>query len=760
MNLFHRLLCLAPFSVLAATAATGFDTTVSPFLKKNCIGCHNARQQSGNVNLSQYKSLEDLKEHREIFELVLRKVSTGEMPPAPLPKPKAAEAKLFSGFLEKRFDQLDRSAKPDPGRVTARRLNRMEYNNTIRDLLGVNFQPAEDFPADDSGYGFDNIGDVLTLSPILMEKYFNAAEQIARKAIDTEPLPKPIKVAFNGGRVKGRRANVIEISHVFPAAGHYEVMAALAGPSALTQPKPVELTYLVDGQSVAVANAALVSSAALAGKDKLPSATVKFFVSTPGTKTLRVQFDPALIPNASQEVNDKTLKDFALLVDRAEIRGPYDPVRTIPETQKRLIACTPAAPECARNTLSAIAGGAWRRPVTSAEADKLMRVFDAARKEGDSFEEGIQAGLQAILVSPHFLFRIERGSGVVDPQGQESLTSYELASRLSYFLWSSTPDDTLLRLAASKQLQRPAVLQAQVLRMLKDPRADALADGFAGQWLQYRNLDLVRPDPERFPAWKPELKAAMQEETRLVFLDALRSNLSVMSLLDSRSTFLNETLAKHYGIAGVTGKDFRKVALPDGRRGGILSMGSVLTVSSYPTRTSPVIRGKWVLENILNAPPPPPPPDVPLLDEKTVGTKMSLREQMKAHRSNPTCSSCHARMDVLGFGLENYDAIGGWRERDGNFALDVSGTLPSGQSFSGPEALKRILAADPKPFTSAFAEKLMTFALGRGVERSDRLALNNLLKATALQQNRMQSFILEIVKSAPFQKRRPEAPKS
>lgn len=757
MNLLLRLFCLATFSLLTATAAaaaTGFDTTLSPFLKKNCIGCHNSRQPSGNVNLMQYKTLEDLTEHREIFEIVQRKVSTGEMPPAPLPKPKAEEAKLFIGFLEKHFDHLDRNAKPDPGRVSARRLNRMEYNNTIRDLLGVNFQAAEDFPADDSGYGFDNIGDVLTLSPILMEKYFNAAEQIARKAIDTEPLPKPTKVAFNAGRVKGRRANVIEISHVFPAAGYYEVMAALAGPSALTQPKSVELTYLVDGQSVAV------SSAALAGKDKLPSATAKFFVSTPGTKTLRVQFNPALIPNAEQEVNDKTLKDFALLVDRAEIRGPYDPVRTVPETQKRLIAFLPAAPDCARSTLSAIAGRAWRRPVTPSEGDKLMRVFDAATKEGDSFEEGIQAGLQAILVSPHFLFRIERGSGLLDKQGQESLSAYELASRLSYFLWSSTPDETLLKLAAGKQLQRPAVLQAQVLRMLKDSKADALADGFAGQWLQYRNLDLVRPDPERFPAWKPELKAAMQEETRLVFLDALRSNLSVMSLLDSRSTFLNETLAKHYGINGVTGKDFRKVALPDGRRGGILSMGSVLTVSSYPTRTSPVIRGKWVLENILNAPPPPPPPDVPLLDEKSVGMKMSLREQMKAHRSNPSCSSCHARMDVLGFGLENYDAIGGWRERDGNFALDVSGTLPNGQSFSGPEALKRILAADPKPFTSAFAEKLMTFALGRGIERSDRPHLNNLLKATALQQNRMQSFILETVKSAPFQKRRPEAPKS
>jgi hypothetical protein len=746
-----RFLCLSLLA-MAASAATAFDSTLSPFLKKNCVGCHNSRMQSGSVNLQQYKSLEDLEKHRDVFEVVLRKVTTGEMPPAPLPKP--ADAKVIVGLLEKHFDKLDRSVKPDPGRVTARRLNRMEYNNTIRDLLGIDFQPAEDFPSDDSGYGFDNIGDVLTLSPILMEKYFNAAEQIARRAINTEPLPKPVKIGFGAGRVKGRRANIIEISHVFPAAGMYEVMAALGGPAALTQPKPVELSYLLDRKPVASA------TAAVAPKEKLPSATVKFFVPTPGTMTLRVQFDPTLIPNAADEVNDKTLKDFTLLLERTEIRGPYEPVRTIPETQKRLIACAAEAPGCARTTLTNLARRAWRRPLQLAEGDKLMRVFEAAVKEGDSFEQGIQAGVQAILVSPHFLFRLERGSGVKDKNGDEALSDLELASRLSYFLWSSMPDETLLKLAEARQLSRPATLNAQVLRMLKDPKADALADGFAGQWLQYRNLDLVRPDPERFPAWKPELKWAMQEETRLVFLDALRSNQSVPGLLDSRTTFLNETLAKHYGIPGVAGKEFRKVTLPDGRRGGLLSMGSVLTVSSYPTRTSPVIRGKWVLENILNAPPPPPPPDVPTLDEKAIGTKLSLRDQMKAHRSNPSCASCHARMDVLGFGLENYDAIGAWREKDGNFALDASGTLPNGQSFAGPEALKKILAADPKPFTAAFAEKLMTFALGRGVERGDRVHLNNLLKATALQQNRMQSFILEIVKSAPFQKRRPEAPKS
>ncbi len=743
--------CVAIESLLAASPS--FEASVAPYLKKNCAMCHNTRRQEGGVNLLQFKTAADLVAQRSVLETVLHKIETGEMPPAPLPKPPAIQSKQVVQWLEKHFEALDRNSKPDPGRVTARRLNRMEYNNTIRDLLAIEFKPADDFPADDSGYGFDNIGDVLSLSPVLMEKYLNAAEQIARKAINTEPLPKPAKVSFGAGRMKGRHANFLEITHNFPSAGNYEVQGFVTGAKAGGPEWKTSLRFLLDATSP-------VEIETIMGTDRPRNATRKLFVAIPGIHNVRVEFDAALIPNAADEVNDKTINQFQMLMDRIEVRGPYEPVRTIPESQKRLLVCRESDPGCARLLLAKLARRAWRRPLAATELDALMKIVDVARKAGDSFEQSIQAAMQAVLVSPHFLFRIEKSSGKLDADGLELLTDLDLASRLSYFLWSSMPDETLLNLAEKNLLRRPGALEAQVRRMIADPKADALSDGFAAQWLEFRNLDLVKPDPDRFPSWNPQLKNAMQEETRRFFLDLARGNGSILDMIDAKYTYLNETLARHYGIDGVSGNEFRKVVLPDARRGGILSMASVLTVSSYATRTSPVLRGKWVLENVLNAPPPPPPPDVQLLDEKTIGTRMSMREQLKLHRSNATCASCHARMDVLGFGLENYDAIGAWRTKDGNFDLDASGTFPSGESFSGPEQLKKLLAANPKPFADCFAEKLMTFALGRGVERSDRRSMAAIVKTAAAQQFRMQAFIVEIVKSAPFQKRRPEAPKS
>ena len=744
------LLLLLP---LLASAATSFESTVAPYLKKNCAMCHNARKQEGSVNLLQFQSAKDVTAKRDIWETVLRKIETGEMPPAPLPKPPAAQSKLVTGWVEKHFAALDRNTKPDPGRVTARRLNRMEYNNTIRDLIGIDFKPAEDFPADDSGYGFDNIGDVLSLSPVLMEKYLNAAEQIARKAINTEPFPATTKITFGANRMKGRFANYLEITHNFPSPGIYELQGSVTGPKAGGPEWKTPLRFSLDGGTP-------ISIETTMGTDRPRNSTHRAIISVPGVHKVRVEFDETLIPNAKDEVNDKTINQFVLLMDRLEIRGPYEPFRNIPASQKQLIPCAATEPACEQTVLSSLARKAWRRPITGTELASITRVATKAREAGDTFEQSIQAAMQAILVSPNFLFRIEKATRNPGPDGLESITDTELASRLSYFLWSSMPDEALLLLAEKNQLRKSGILEAQVKRMIVDPKADALADGFAGQWLEYRNLDLVRPDPERFPTWNPQLKNAMQEETRRFFLDLTRNNASILNMIDARYTYLNETLAKHYGIPGVVGEDFRKVLLPDAKRGGILSMASVLTVSSYATRTSPVLRGKWVLENVLNAPPPPPPPDVQLLDEKSVGAKMSMREQLKLHRSNATCASCHARMDVLGFGLENYDAIGAWRNKDGNFDLDSSGTLPSGETFSGPEQLKKILASNPKPFADCFAEKLLTFALGRGVERSDRLNLAAIVKAASLQQYKLQTFILEIVKSAPFQKRRPEAPKS
>jgi hypothetical protein len=744
---------MLPLLLLLAASPPSFEKDVLPVLRKNCGGCHNSRQQEGGVNLLAFPSESSVTPQRDLWETVARKIDNAEMPPAPLPKLPPAQARTVSSWVDQHFARLDRQAKPDAGRVTARRLNRFEYNNTIRDLLGIDFQPAADFPADDSGYGFDNIGDVLTLSPLLMEKYLNAAEQILRRAINTEPLPQPARVNFAAGRMKGRRAYFLSLTHDFPAAGDYDIQAFLNGPKAAGPEWKTNIRFSIDGGDS-------VEQEVVLGDSRPRNATSRAHIDQPGVHRIRVEFDPSLIPNAADEVNDRSLSQFSLLIDRLEIRGPYNPLRVEPPSQKQILFCTEATPGCARQILARFAGRAWRRPASTRELDALTHIATKARTAGDSFEQSMQAALEAVLVSPHFLFRIETGDGRRDKDGMEWLSGYELASRLSYFLWASLPDDTLLDLAAAGKLRDTEVLLAQVRRMLASPKAVALADGFAGQWLEYRNLDLVRPDPTRFPAWTPALKSAMQDEARLTFLDTLRTNASLLSLIDSPSAWLNETLARHYNIPGVSGPAFRKVQLPDGRRGGILSMASVLTVSSYPTRTSPVLRGKWILENILNAPPPPPPPDVQPLDEKSVGTKMSMREQLKLHRANPTCASCHSRMDVLGFGLENYDAIGAWRERDGAFPLDVSGTLPTGETFSGPAELKRILLANPQPFASCLTEKLLTYALGRGLDRSDRPVVRSIVKSLALRDFRSRTLIEEIVKSAPFRKRRPEAPKS
>jgi hypothetical protein len=382
-----------------------------------------------------------------------------------------------------------------------------------------------------------------------------------------------------------------------------------------------------------------------------------------------------------------------------------------------------------------------------------------ARKEGQTVEQGIQLAMQAVLVSPHFLFRIEKHPAPNDPASVAKVSDVELASRLSYFLWSSMPDETLMTLAQSGKLRAPGVLEAQVKRMLADGRSAALAENFAGQWLEIRNLDSVKPDPQKFPEWGPELKEAMRAETRMFFEHVLRENRPLNEFLDARYTFLNGMLAKHYGIAGVTGPDFRRVELATNQRGGILSHASVLTVSSYPTRTSPVIRGKYVLQNVLGAPPPAPPPDVPPLDEGSVGSAGSLRQQMEKHRSNAVCASCHNRMDTLGFGLENYDGTGKWRSKDGKFDIDVSGTMPNGKSFQTPAEMRTLLLDQMPDFTRCITEKMLTYSLGRGLERFDKRTVESIGKKLAANGYPFQLLIHEIVQSLPFQMRRGEAPK-
>jgi hypothetical protein len=475
-----------------------------------------------------------------------------------------------------------------------------------------------------------------------------------------------------------------------------------------------------------------------------------------GDHTFRAGFinDTFVDTLPEKEIYDREKNKF---LDSITFVGPFES-GVEPPSRKKILTCDPnSGRACVESIVSGLARRAYRRPVTNEEVASLLRFVDLGVREGLSVEQGIQLSIQAMLVSPHFLFRIEHQPDPTNPDAVHRISGIELASRLSYFLWSSMPDDELLDLAEAGRLRDPAVLDAQVQRMLADERSAALAANFAGQWLETRNLDSVTPDPEKFPTWGPELRDAMKAETRLFFEEVLRKNLPLATFLDADFTFLNGLLAKHYGIEGVKGVEFRRVPLGTEQRGGVLGQAGVLTVTSYPTRTSPVIRGKYVLENILGAPPPPPPADVPALDEAAVGTAASLRKQMEQHRSNPTCASCHERMDALGFGLENYDAIGAWRTTDGQFPVDSSGALPNGKSFTTPAEMRKILLADEHEFARTMTEKMLTYALGRGLESYDKRTVNEITRKLEASEYRFQGIIQEVVRSLPFQMRRGEA---
>ena len=531
----------------------------------------------------------------------------------------------------------------------ARRLNRYEYNATVRDLLSIPFQPAADFPADDSGYGFDNIASVLSLSPALMEKYLAAAEKVARSAVIPPTPPQP----------SAQRFAASDFHFKVDFEGDYDVLIALHG-----HPDPLNIVFSVDG----------VPAETLA-----PDAN--------GTAEFRIRFGPG---NPRLRVDSSHLS-------YVELRGPYSPATPpLPESYRRVFRCGHAPGHhtlaCARTNLADLARRAYRRPVTGDEIDGLLRFVQQA----DTIDQGMQLAVEAILVSPRFLFRIEPA---------EALDDFQFASRLSYFLWSSLPDEELFQLAAQHHLRDPEILHAQIHRMLLDPKSRALADSFAGQWLETRNLDSLQPDPSKFPEFNNELRRDMQQETRLFFQSIIRGDAPISEFLSANYTFLNQRLAAFYGIPNVEGAQFRRVDLPaDSHRGGILTQASVLTVSSYPARTSPVIRGKWILQNLLDSPPPPPPPNVPKLDETAFPATATMRERLEQHRANPACKGCHARMDPLGFSLENYDAIGHWRTHDGDSPIDAG---------DGPDALKQLLLQDQDRFARALASKLMTYALGR-----------------------------------------------
>jgi hypothetical protein len=747
----------------ASTVAPGsFREQVAPILEKYCNKCHGGARPKADLNLTAFTDEASVAKDLKVWEQVLEFVRSGEMPPEGKPKPSEEESARLVHWIEAQLSTASCSGLDDPGRVTLRRLNRSEYNNTIRDLVGVDFRPADDFPSDDVGYGFDNIGDVLSLPPILMEKYLAAAEQVAEKAIVADPRPTGPTKHWEGKRLKGGSSHgdacrilastgEIYADHDFPKDGDYLLRARAYAQQA--GPEPAKMAFRLGDKDL---HAVDVTA------EEAEPAVYEFAVQVPaGKQKVAVAF---LNDYFKADDPNPDRRDRNLLIERLEVVGPLE-LPTLPETHKRIVSETPRDGndrEVARKILEPLATRAYRRPLRPGEVDRLAQFVELAKKSGDSFEKGIQLALEAMLVSPHFLFRVEVDR-VRRPQGQQQpppgsvrpLNDYELASRLSYFLWSSLPDEELFRLAGEGKLHEDATLEAQALRMMKDPKAKALTEDFADQWLQVRNLKTVTPDPKLFPAFDDALRAAMLRETELFFEAIMAEDRSVLDFLDADFTFVNEKLARHYGLSDVKGDEFRRVTVPGDRRGGVLTLASVLTITSNPTRTSPVKRGKWILEQILGTPPPPPPPDVPELKEDVVLTG-TLRQRMEQHRSNPSCASCHSRMDALGFGFENYDAVGAWREKDGSFAIDPAGTLPSGETFAGPAELKKVLKKRQAEFARCLTGKMMTYALGRGLDYPDRCAVDRVVDGLAQDQYRFSRLVLGIVKSDPFRKRKGE----
>lgn len=736
-----------------------YESHVRPFFEQYCFGCHGERKRAG-LDLRAYPDAASVLANRKTFEAVLQNLESNLMPPENKPRPAPAERAQLVAWLKRELFTVD-CTRPDPGRVTLRRLNRTEYNNTIRDLVGVDFQPAADFPMDDVGYGFDNIGDVLSLPPVLLEKYLAAARRILDQALVTGPPTPPTVRVQDGqwlggtpGEAGGRSlfsAGEIRVEHAFPRAGEYTLRLHVSGDQA--GPEPVKIALRLGDQPLGVF---AVSAAANA-----PQVIATNLHLVEGRQWLGVAF---LNDYYQPDAPDPTRRDRNFHLLGVEIAGPLSTnPPPLPESHRRIFFAqpsvrTPAAErDCARRLIAEFARRAYRRPVAPEEVTRLLRLYETARAGGENFEAGVKLALTAVLVSPHFLFRGELQPEPDNPQAVHPINEFALASRLSYFLWSTMPDEELFRLAGQGRLRKE--LKAQVRRMLRDPKARALVDNFAAQWLQFRNLDVAAPDPATYPGFTEELRAAMRREAELFAEHILREDRSVLEFLDADWTFVNEPLARHYGLPGVEGGGFRKVSLKGTPRGGVLTMGSFLTITSNPTRTSPVKRGKWVLENLLNAPPPPPPPDVPELpDNPEAQLTGSLRQRFEQHRADPMCASCHALMDPIGFGFENFDGVGAWREQDEGFPIDPAGQLASGEAFRGPDDLKRILlTAKRGEFLRCLASKMLTYALGRGLEYYDQCAVDSVVETLQRGQYRFSALVLGVVQSVPFQLRRGEA---
>ncbi|HYR89227.1 MAG TPA: DUF1592 domain-containing protein [Terriglobia bacterium] len=798
--MLRRIFVCAGMVLAAYAPAAGQSaSTTRALLDTYCVTCHNQRSATAGLTLDKM-DLNKIGEDSAVWEKVVHKLRTRAMPPPGRPRPDMPSYKVLVTHLETELDHAA-TAKPDPGRPAVHRLNRTEYANAIRDLLAIDIDRESLLPIDEVDHGFDNIGDALSVTPVLMERYMSAARTIARMAAG-QPEIRPFSETYEipkfltqDDRMSdelpfGSRGG-IAIRHDFPADGEYTIRVFLQRNSrdyirGLAEPH--ELDFRLDGERIKVLTAG--GGAELKGEPgpifsqagKIGDAASETYEHGGAEQKLEVRFRAKagqrlvavtfLSKNAVPEgVFQPPLTQFQLVqfkggnpyIDNVVITGPYDVTGVADTTaRQKIFVCRPTrvADEeaCARKILSTLARRAYRRPVTDKDVGALLRVYDAGRSEG-GFEAGVQAALERILAGPEFLFRIER-----DPAGVPADTAYrisdlELASRLSFFLWSSIPDDQLLDLAESGKLKDPATFEQQVRRMLSDRRSTSLVTNFASQWLYLRNIGSKTPDPKLFPEFDENLRQAFQQETELFLESTLREDQSVLRLLDANYTFLNERLARHYGIPDVYGSHFRRVTLGpefDARR-GLVGQGSLLTVTSYANRTSVVLRGKWLLENLLGAPPPPPPPDVPSLEDSgTDGKPLPLRQLMEKHRENPGCASCHASIDPLGFALENYDAVGRWRTADAGTPVDSSGVLPDGTQLQGPSGLRNVLLSRPEEFVNVFAERMLVYALGRGVEYYDFPAIRNIAREAARQEYRWSSLILATAKSLPFQMRRSE----
>jgi hypothetical protein len=756
-------------------------------LSKYCFTCHNDKLKSGNLALTTLDISAPAK-NSEAWERVIRKLETGAMPPAGRPRPDKATAESLVRYLE---TDLDRAAlaNPNPGRPGLQRLNRAEYRNAIRDLLALDIDVASMLPPDTAGFGFDNNADALTLSSALTERYLSAAAKISQIALTRprgmptpetffEPTDRSVGTRWNDEMPFGTRGG-IALHYLFPADGDYLIE---------TRPKEngandgfENFSTEVHQLDIAI-DSARVLSAGLGGPEWTGQnrlgpqrAEMEKKLLDQMKVTVHVKAGEHLVQAYFAQKTATVVED---LFDPSLRREPYRPVGGVPklsflritgpltgtatagdtESRRRVLLCSPGSPTdetCAKRIISTLARRAYRRPVTDAEiAVPLARYRAGAKQNG--FESGVEMALRSILVSPKFLFRVESQPAGIAPNTPYHLSDIDLASRLSFFIWSSIPDETLLDLAAKGSLHRPEVMEQQVRRMLADPKSQALVDNFAGQWLHVRNVQTHQPSPETLFHFDDNLRKALEEEMKLFFGSIVRENRPLTDLLDANYTFLNERLAKHYGIPGVQGERFQRVTLPaDSVRSGLLGKGAILMSTSYPNRTSPVIRGKWILENVFGTPPPPPPPNVPALAEERDPRKvLPMREQMAAHRKNPVCAGCHSQMDQLGFALENFDAIGEWRDiYPSGTQVDASGQLPDGAKFGGPVELRKLLREHSDQFLTTATERLLTYALGRGLEASDTPAVRAIKRGAAADNYRFTSLILQIVGSAPFTQR-------